>query len=89
LHRFLPGLKAEVSTEVSDDAHIAMRVVFDVCLNPQCLWLSLPWAFKSWNQWPEVKGRCPRCGGMIAISPDLALKEHWERVCALLSRPCL
>jgi hypothetical protein len=26
---------------------------------------------------------------MIDVSPDLALKEHWERVCALLSRPCL
>ena len=56
----------------------------DVCLNPACLWISLPWPFKLWNQWPEAKGRCPRCKGPIIIAPDPVLVEHCARLEAML-----
>jgi hypothetical protein len=63
-------------------------MVVDVCLNPGCLWLSLPWPFRVWDQASHAKGRCPRCGGLIIVTPDPALLEHITRTDAL-SRPCL
>ena len=52
-----------------------MKLVVHICLNPKCLWLSLPWPERVWDRYQDWEGnifakeKCPRCKGATLVVP--------------------
>jgi len=53
-----------------------MKFIVEVCLNPACIWVSLPWPARLWWRSDSGPAPCPRCRGrIIIVTTDTVLMD--------------
>lgn len=56
---------------------VALALVANLCLNPRCYWISLPFPRRIWDRHQDyalfASTRCPRCGGNTLVVDDSVL----------------